>query len=340
MVAPSAVPGGTGRTSDPSVLMNLGFDSPSAPFYYFYWEIMKEIYSKLGGLSDLRRIVDLLQDFTGFIKVDRGMLFYIDSKLILSLWRDDPVDIRGIFKKLPEEFLIEVYRCSKEELREIMREKVGEDLLFKLEEDPSVRYVSLDSYNSIYNYIDSKRYEVVLIPKRYCSDRGIVVFENMEEILSVYRSKNRALEGSRAISRIKSIFAVSEMRGFIREISEEEVKRYMETYPGGVLKRSVSLEDLIKEVKSKEPVKVIYNDSLMDVLTEEPSLIEIDGRMYIVSKDKKVVYAFFGDYRGDKAYRYIKNYCLFRDVEIKVYSLTKDEYKILGDFKDIRVKGS
>jgi len=300
---------------------------------------MEKIYSKLGRLSDLRRIADFLQDFTGFIKIEQGILFYMDSKLIVSLWRDDPRDIRDIFKKLPEDFLIEVYRCSKEELKEIIKKKLGDDILFKIEEEPSVKGVSLDSYNSIYDYIDSNRYEVILIPKRYCSDRGIVVFENGEEILAIYRSRDKTLEGSKAISKIKAMFAISEVRGFIKRISEKEIKEYMKTYSQGVLKRCVSVEDLIKRIKSRKPSRAVYNDSLIDILTEEPSLIEIDRNMYIISKDRKVVYAFFGDYKGDKAYRYIKNYCLFREVEIRIYTLTNEEYKMFRGFKDMRVKG-
>ena len=330
------MPGGTGRTSDPSVLMNLGFDSPSAPLStIFHWEIMKKIYSKLGRLADLKRVADFLQDFTGFIKVDQGILFYLDSKLIASMWKGETVDIRDIFRRLPGEFLIEVYQCSRGELKEML----GRGILPEVEEETSVRRVLLDSYNTIYNYIDSNSYEVTVIPKRYSSDRGIVIFKDREEILGVYHSKDKTLEGSRALSKIKAIFAVSEVKGLIREISEEEIKEYMRTYPKGILKRFISLEDLLKEIKSRAPDKVLYNDSLMDILTEEPSLIEINGSMYIVSKDRKVVYAFFRDYRGDKAYRYIKNYCLFRDMEIKIYSLNSEEYRMFRDFKDIKVKG-
>jgi len=301
---------------------------------------MKKIYSKLGKLSDLKKIGNILHDFTGFIKVEEGTLFYIDSKLRISLWGDTPVDIKEIFKKLPENFLIEVYQCSKEELKEILRKKLGDDRLLEVEDGSSIKGIPLDTYNSIYNYIDSDRYEVILIPKRYCSDKGIVIFENREEVLAVYRCKDKTLEGKRAISRIKAVFAVSKVRGFIRRISEEDIKKYMEMYPNGVLKRSVSLKDLIERVKSRGASKVIYNDSLMDVLTEEPSLIEIDGNMYIVSNNKKAVYAFFGEYKGDKAYRYIKNYCLFRDVEIKIYPLSNEEYKIFRDFKDIKITSS
>lgn len=301
---------------------------------------MKKIYSKLGKLSDLKKIGNILHDFTGFIKVEEGTLFYIDSKLRISLWGDTPVDIKEIFKKLPENFLIEVYQCSKEELKEILRKKLGDDRLLEVEDGSSIKGIPLDTYNSIYNYIDSDRYEVILIPKRYCSDKGIVIFENREEVLAVYRCKDKTLEGKRAISRIKAVFAVSKVRGFIRRISEEDIKKYMEMYPNGVLKRSVSLKDLIERVKSRGASKVIYNDSLIDVLTEEPSLIEIDGNMYIVSNNKKAVYAFFGEYKGDKAYRYIKNYCLFRDVEIKIYPLSNEEYKIFRDFKDIKITSS
>ena len=295
---------------------------------------MEKIYSKLGRLPDLRRVADFLQDFTGFIRVEEGMLFYLDSRLIVSLWRDDPVDIRDIFKRLPEEFLIEVYRCSREELREILKERLGEDI-FKVEEESPLISVPLDSYNSIYHHIDDGSYEVTLIPKRFCSDRGIIVFKDREEVLALYHTRDKTLEGIRALGKIRAVFAVSEMKGFIREISKEEMEEYMRKYPQGVLKRFISLEELIERIRSKGPSKVIHNHSLMDVLSEEPSLLEIDGKMYIVSRDRKPVYAFFDKYRGDKAYRYIKNYCLFRDVEIRVYPLSREEYRIFRDFKDI-----
>jgi len=300
--------------------------------------MMEKIYSKLGKLPDLKRVADFLQDFTGFIKVEEGMLFYLDSKLIVSLWREDPVDIRDVFKRLPEEFLIEVYQCSREELREILKEKLGEDIL-RVEEETLLRCVPLDSYNSIYYHIEEGYYEVVLIPKRFSSDRGVIVFKDREEILAVYHSRDKTLEGVRALGKIRAVFAVSEMRGFIREISKEEVEEYSRKYPRGVLKRILSLEELIERIKSKGPSKVIHNDSLMDVLSEEPSLLEIDGKMYIVSKDGKAVYAFFDKYRGGKAYRYIKNYCLFRDVEIRVYPLTREEFRMFREFKDIKLSG-
>jgi len=301
---------------------------------------MEKIYSKLGGLSDLKKITDFLHDFTGYIKVDKGVLFYIDSKLIVSLWGETPVDIRSIFKKLPEEFLIEVYRCSRKDLEGIIREKLGDDALFKVEEDPSIRCIPLDTYTSIYNYVDSDRCEVILIPKKYCSDKGIMIFKNGEEILAVYRCKDKILEGSKAINKIKAVFAVSEVRGFIRRISEEEIDEYLRTYPRGILKRSMSLEELIKKIKNREPIKVVHNSPLVDILTEEPSLIEIDKDMYIVSNSKKVVYAYFRDYKGDKAYKYIKNYCLFRDIEIKIYALTNEEYKMFKEFRKCKVKNS
>ena len=65
---------------------------------------MKRIYSKLGNLSNLKGAIDDLNNFTGYIKIDQGILLYNDSKLILSLWNNKPEDIKNILKVLPNEF--------------------------------------------------------------------------------------------------------------------------------------------------------------------------------------------------------------------------------------------
>ena len=361
-MAPGAVPGGAGRTSDPSSSYELGVRFPPGAVLLFLLllffifktrEIMKRIYSKLGNLFNLKGAIDDLNNFTGFIKIDQGTLFYNDSKLILSLWNNKPESIKNILKTLPHEFLIEIYKCSKDELNEL----IGTNL--KNIKSSSVENTALtlkkaitspdnnsnvndervlDNYNSIYNYIGPNYYEAILIPKKYSQDRGIILFNNYEEIFSIYKSNNKIIEGKRALNKIKTLFAVSVVRVSFNKITSEKFNEYVERYPKGILKIFISFDELVDKIKSKGPIDEINNDSLMSILTDEPSLIEIDSGMYIISYKKEVVYAFFKDYEGDKAYKYIKNHCIFNNVKIKIYSIDNETYKLFREFKENKVK--
>ncbi|MBW9221979.1 hypothetical protein KKP97_02915 [Methanothermococcus sp. SCGC AD-155-C09] len=316
---------------------------------------MKRIYSKLGNLSNLKEAIDDLDNFTGLIKIDQGILLYSNSKLILSLWNNKPEDIKNILKVLPNEFLIEIYKCSKDELDEFIKNNS------KNIKSSSIEYVILslkkantplnnkynlsgeiilDKYNLIYNYIGPHKYEVILIPRKYSQDKGVILFNNYEEMFSIYQSNNKIIEGKKALNKIKTIFAVSDVRISFKKISSERFNEYIETYPGGLLKIFVSFDELVNKIKSKGPIKVINNDSLINILTDEPSLMEIDNNMYIVSYKKEVIYAFFKNYEGDKAYRYIKNHCIFNNVEIKIYPIDNETYKLFREFKGNRVKNN
>ena len=344
------------------VRLNSGFDSPPAPFFiyvYFIFQclrgIMKKIYSKTGDLSDFKNAISFLQDFTGFIKIDNGMLFYIDSKLTFSIWGGKKSDLKTILKNLPDIFSIEIYKCSNEDIKKVIDSELNSnstptaskpELLNEIygsissNVKPDVNAengISINLYTNIYNYVGIGLYEVILIPKRYKSDKGTLIFKNCDELFAIYESKNKTLEGKKALGKIKTVFAVSEITAFIKKIPLNTFNSYVEKYSNALLKTQVSFEELIKKIKEKG-TKIIKNDSLVNVLTEKPSLIEIDKNMYIVSNEKRPVYAFFEDYDGDKAYRYIKNFCIFNDIEIKIYPLDNDEFKLFKEFQENRIK--
>ncbi|AEH06135.1 hypothetical protein [Methanothermococcus okinawensis] len=316
---------------------------------------MKRIYSKVGNLSDFKQAVSFLQDFTGFIKIDNAMLFYSNSKLILSILDGKKSNLKTILKNLPDLFLIEIYKCSNEEVKRIIDDELNNNKLtspiFKSRENicnsissyvkPDINTengILVNQYNNIYNYIGMGLYEVILIPKKYKSDKGTLIFKNCDEIFALYESKNKKLEGKKALGKIKTIFAVSEVTAFINKISLNKFNNYVETHPRAPLKTSLSFDELIKKIKEKG-FKTVKNDSLINILTEEPSLIEIDKNMYIVSNEKKPIYAFFEDYTGDKAYRYIKNFCIFNNFEIKIYPLDNEEFKLFREFRENKIKG-
>ncbi|WP_292460925.1 hypothetical protein [Methanothermococcus sp.] len=321
---------------------------------------MKKIYSKIGDLSDFKNAISLLHNFTGFIKIDNGMLFYIDSKLTFSIWNKKKSDLKTILKHLPDIFSIEIYRCSNEDIKKIIDNEMNNNTpstskpelpnkinkiygLISSNVKPDVNTengISINLYTNIYNYVGVGLYEVILIPKRYKSDKGTLIFKNCDEIFALYESKNKKnkiLEGKKALGKIKTLFAVSEITAFIKKIPLNTFNSYVGNHPNALLKTLISFDELIKKIKEKG-FKRIKNDSLINILTEKPSLIEIDKNMYIVSNEKKPVYAFFEDYDGDKSYRHIKNFCIFNDIEIKLYSLDKDEFKLFREFRENKIK--
>gem|GEM_PF-3221725 len=315
--------------------------------------VMEKIYSRKGDLSKLKKIMSVLHDFNGIIKIDNSSLYYRDSKLVFSRYNDKNTDLREIFNKLPEIFLIEVYACSSDEINEI---------LDKFNQKSSIRDISknlpnridkklekgvvINQYIDLYNHIDSNICKVVFRFKKYKGDEGILIFRNNEEILAVYKSKEKILEGKRALSKIKTAFAVSDVVAFIEKISSKKLNDISKEYPGSLLKSHVSFENILKKIREKE-FKTVENDSLLNVMTERPSLIEIpEKNALVVSKDRKPILAFlktesesFDDqYDGDKAFRMIKNFCILSDVKFKIYELDEEEFKLLKEFKQGRVK--
>lgn len=320
---------------------------------------MKKIYSKTGDLLELKNTISILKNFTGFIKIDNGKLFYRDSKLILSTYFCEESDIKTILKNLPEIFSIEVYECLDNELNELIRyelNKKNRDV-----DNPSTiiknskkmtstatttnrdfNGISVSNYLDLQKYIGKGIYRVYLKPKRYKSDEGTIVFKNGEELCAIYLSKNKILEGKKALGKIKTIFAVSDVSISITKISSNLFNNFLNTYPNSLLKTYISFDKLISTIKRKK-FKLVKNDSLANILTKTPSLIEIDNndnndKMYIVSNEKKPIYAFFEEYDGDKAYRYIKNFCIFNDIEFKIYPLDECEFKLFKEFRENKIK--
>ena len=320
---------------------------------------MKKIYSKTGDLLDLKNIISILKNFTGFIKIDNGKLFYRDSKLILSTYFYEESDIKTILKNLPEIFSIEVYECLDNELNELIKYELNKKnrdvdnpstIVKNSKKMPSTATTTNKDFNgiSVSNYLDLQKYigkgiyRVYLKPKRYKTDEGTIVFKNGEEFCAIYLSKNKIFEGKKALGKIKTIFAVSDVSISITKISSNSFDKFLNTYPNSLLKTYISFDKLISNIKRKQ-FKLIKNDSLANILTKTPSLIEIDNndnndKMYIVSNEKKPIYAFFEEYDGDKAYRYIKNFCIFNDIEFKIYPLDESEFKLFKEFRENKIK--
>jgi hypothetical protein len=310
---------------------------------------MKKISSKTGDLVELKNTVSLLQNFTGFIKINDGMLFYRDSKLIFSIYHYEEADVRTILRNLPEIFSIEIYGCSDDELDELIQKELNKkhnDEVKKvitasskkltknnIKNSSNDNSIVINGYSDLQKYLGTGIYIVHLKPKRYKTDEGVIVFKNGEEFSATYKSKNKNLEGKKALGKIKTIFAVSEVSAYIKKISINSFNKFLNDYPNSLLKSYISFDELIKKIKEKE-FKLIKNDSLANVLTENPSLIEIDNSMYIVSNEKKPLYAFFEEYDGDKSYRHIKNFCIFNDIEFKIYLLNEEEFKLSKEFRE------
>jgi len=312
---------------------------------------MKKINSKTGDLLELKNTISLLHDFTGFIKLNNGMLFYKDSKLIFSIYHYKEADVRTILRNLPDTFSIEVYECSDEELNNIIQKELSKNDEVKkvITTNPkkglpnnntnniSNNGIPITKYSDLQKYIGTDIYMVNLKPKRYKTDEGIIVFENGEELCAIYKSKNKNLEGKKALGKIKTVFAVSEVLINIKNLSTNSLDKFLNDYPNSLLKTYISFDELIRKIKRKK-YKLIKNDSLANVLTKIPALIEIDNSMYIVSNEKKPVYAFFEGYDGDKSYRHIKNFCIFNDIEFKIYPLSEEEFKLFKEFRKNKIK--
>ena len=308
---------------------------------------MKKIYSKTGDLTDLKNVISFLQNFTGYIEIENNMLFYRNSDLIFSTDNGKKSDLRTILKKLPNVFTIQVYKCHDEDSLKMVIENELNDknrnnkLLknstltttpksTKVKSNNKKDAIILNQYNDLYNYVGTGLYEVNLISKRYKLDTGTLIFKNKEELYALYTTKNKTVEGKKALGKIKTLFAISEITVFIKKISPDTYNNYLEKYPEAILKTHISFDKLITSIKEKNKVKIIKNDSLMNILTECPSLIEVNEGAYIVSKNNSPVYAVYKDYDGDKAYRYIKNQCIFEDIEFKIYNYIRIDYKSIS----------
>ncbi len=338
---------------------------------------MKKICSKTGDLLDLKNTISLLQDFTGYIVIDNGILFYKDSKLIFSIYNHKETDLKYILKKLPELFLIEIYKCSIDELNDTIQNELnstdnlktsdspGDDAYEKdrkqhnidknaagVDNDPKycmnvesdIKNVSnsggilLSKYNDLQKHVGTGIYLAILKPRRYKLDKGFIIFKDCEEFCAIYYgSKGKILEGKKALGKIKTIFAVSDVNINVKKISLDILDKFLKEHSNSILKTYVSFDELMCRIREKK-YREVKNDSLSNVLTKKPSLIEIkDNNMYIVSNEKKPVYAFFNEYDGDKSYRHIKNFCIFNNITFKVYNLSDDEFKLFKEFKKNKI---
>jgi hypothetical protein len=279
------------------------------------------------------------------------MLFYRDSKLIFSIYHYKEADVRTILKNLPDTFSIEVYECSDEELNNLIQKELNKNdevkkvittsskkvLTNNYASDISNNSMLITKYSDLQKYIGTGIYMVNLKPKRYKTDEGVIVFKNGEELCATYKSKNKNLEGKKALGKIKTVFAVSEVLINIKKLSTNSFDKFLNDYPSSLLKTFVSFDELIGRIKRKK-YKLIKNDSLANVLTKIPALIEINSSMYIVSNEKKPIYAFFEEYDGDKSYRHIKNFCIFNDIEFKIYPLNEEEFKLFKEFRENKIR--
>ncbi|CAB3289158.1 conserved protein of unknown function [Methanocaldococcus lauensis] len=318
--------------------MPSGFDSPPAPL--LFCEIMEKIYSKFGNIKDLKEIISGLTNFTGIIRIDNAFLYYINSKLISSKLDGKEEDLEEIFQIIPDTFLIEIYEGSEEEVKYALRNFKPEESIVEISKLSLVfgDNVILNSYNDIYKFLMSGCNKVTFIPKRFKDEKAVVIYKNSKEIFAIYFGK-KTLFGKKAISKLKTTFAVSEIIAKIEILSNKDLNIFKNKYAEGFIFGGESFTDIIKKImSSKEPI-ILKNASLLDALSYGTSLIKIEGSKegYIISKNGKPIYAFLENYNGERSYRLIKSMCMVEDVKFHIYSLSKEEYDLFKGFKENKV---
>ncbi len=317
-----------------------GFDSPPAPSFIKPCESMEKIYSKFGGLDDLKKIISGLSKFTGVIRIDNAFLYYIDSKLISSKIGNEEKSLEDIFSEIPDIFIIEIYKGSEEEVKYAIKNFKPENSIIEVSKLSliSKNGVVLNTYSDIFEYIDGF-VKVVFTPKRFKNEKGIVIYKNNKEIFAIYFGK-RVLYGKKAISKLKTTFAVSEIIAKIEKIKKSELEEIISKYPEGMLVFWESFKDLIDKIISSKVPKILKNTSLVEALScGSTLLLKIEGSEvgYIVSKSGKPIYAFLNDYDGEKSYRLLKSLCIVEDVIYYIYNLSKEEYEMFKEFKENKI---
>ncbi|XRO75171.1 hypothetical protein ACO3TA_07275 [Methanocaldococcus sp. 28A] len=300
---------------------------------------MEKVYSKFGRVDDLKEIISGLANFTGIIRIDNALLYYINSKLISSKLNGREKSLEEIFSQIPDEFLIEIYVGDEKEIKYALKNFKPDESIVEVSKLSLVFDNSfiLNSYNDIYKYITSID-KVVFIPKRFKNEKAVVIYKNKREIFAVYFGK-KILFGKKAISKLKTTFAVSEMIAKIEKISNEELNSLKRKYPEGVLLFGESLNDVIKKITSSKEAIILENTSLMDALSNGTCLIRIEGSEegYIIAKEGKPTYAFLKDFDGEKSYRLLKSMCIVEDVKYYIYKLSKEEYDMFKAFQENRI---
>ncbi|MBA2861708.1 hypothetical protein [Methanococcus maripaludis] len=295
---------------------------------------MDKMYSKKGGIPELKELISILNNFTGIISLDNARLYYIDSKLVFSSLNDKEMDLKDIFKNIPEEFQIEAKNMDYDRVNSLL-DKV-------LSKNPDVKSVSkdifVDVYGNIENYVGHGLFKVTLFPRKYKDEIGTILFSNKDEIAAIHQKKDKILVGLKALNKIKTIFAVSDVKICPEQISKQDLDEILKENRDALLKNFVSFEELIEKIKQKSP-KIVENDSLYNILPKNPSIVEIvEKNAILVSKDKTPIMAFLGEYDGDKAFRIIKNFCILNNTIFKIYELTEDEFKNIKEFKNAKIK--
>ncbi|ABR54908.1 conserved hypothetical protein [Methanococcus vannielii SB] len=300
---------------------------------------MEKIYSKKGGILELKELIAILHDFTGIIYLNDAKLFYINSKLVFSSYNRRKIDLKGLLNELSDNFHIEVFKSGYNELNKVLDSEISnctaENVKTRIEMDEEV---FVDIYNNIEKYAGQGLFKISLIPRKYKEEQGLIIFSNKDEILAIYFKKDKILQGLKALNKIKTTFAVSDVKLVSEKISKNDFNRILKEYSESLLKHFVSYEELMETVKSRAP-KIVKNDSLHNVFSKGPVIIEIvEKNAFIVSKDEVPVMAFLEEYEGDKAFRMIKNFCILNNTEFKIYEITENEFKMLKEFKNAKIK--
>ncbi|CAF31259.1 hypothetical protein [Methanococcus maripaludis] len=295
---------------------------------------MEKMYSKKGGIPDLKELISILNNFTGIISLDNAKLYYINSKLVFSSLNDKKMDLNDIFKSIPEEFQIDALNMSSNRVNKLL-ERVSVN---NHDEKSIPKDIFVDVYGNIENYVGCGLFKVTLFPRKYKEEIGTILFSNKEEIAAIYQKKDKILVGPKALSKLKTIFAVSDVKICPEKISKQDLDETLGENKDAMLKNFVSFEELMEKIKEKSP-KIVENDSLYNILPKNPSIVEIvEKNAVIVSNDKSPIMAFLENYDGDKAYRMIKNFCILNNTVFKIYELTEDEFKNIKEFKNAKIK--
>ncbi|MBB6067460.1 hypothetical protein [Methanococcus maripaludis] len=295
---------------------------------------MEKMYSKKGGIPDLKELISILNNFTGIISLDNAKLYYINSKLVFSSLNDKKMDLNDIFKSIPEEFQIDAINMSSNRVNKLL-ERVSVN---NLDEKSIPKDIFVDVYGNIENYVGCGLFKVTLFPRKYKEEIGTILFSNKEEIAAIYQKKDKILVGPKALSKLKTIFAVSDVKICPEKISKQDLDEILGENRDALLKNFVSFEELMEKIKEKSP-KIVENDSLYNILPKNPSIVEIvEKNAVIVSNDKSPIMAFLENYDGDKAYRMIKNFCILNNTVFKIYELSEDEFKNIKEFKNAKIK--
>lgn len=295
---------------------------------------MEKMYSKKGGIPDLKELISILNNFTGIISLDNAKLYYINSKLVFSSLNDKKMDLNDIFKNIPEEFQIDALNMSSNRVNKLL-ERVSVN---NHDEKSIPKDIFVDVYGNIENYVGCGLFKVTLFPRKYKEEIGTILFSNKEEIAAIYQKKDKILVGPKALSKLKTIFAVSDVKICPEKISKQDLDETLGENKDAMLKNFVSFEELMEKIKEKSP-KIVENDSLYNILPKNPSIVEIvEKNAVIVSNDKTPIMAFLENYDGDKAYRMIKNFCILNNTVFKIYELTEDEFKNIKEFKNAKIK--